>query len=47
MPLTLTFSSMNQTPARRPPRTQSHNIQAVLFVLLVLVVFFLFFARMR
>ena len=38
---------MNHTPTRRPPRSQSHNIQTVLFVLLVLAVLFLVFARMR
>ena len=36
---------MNHTPTRRPPRSQSETIQAVLFVLLVLAVFFLVFAR--
>ena len=38
---------MNHTPTRGPQRSQSHNIQAVLFVLLVLTVCFLAFARMR
>jgi hypothetical protein len=36
---------MNHLPTRRPPRSQSETIQAVVFVLLVLAVFFLFFAR--
>ncbi len=36
---------MNHTPTRRPPRTQSETIQAVLFVLLVLAVVFLAVAR--
>ncbi len=38
---------MNHTPARRPPRSQSDTIQTVLFVLLVLAVLFLVFARTR
>ena len=36
---------MNHAPTRRPPRSQSDTIQAVLFVLLILTVFFLVFAR--
>ena len=36
---------MNHAPTRRPPRSQSDTIQAVLFVLLVLAVVFLIFAR--
>ena len=36
---------MNHTPARRPPRSQSDTIQAVLFVLLILTVFFLILTR--
>ena len=38
---------MNYPPTHRPPRSQSHNIQAVLFILLVLAALFLAFARMR
>ena len=36
---------MNHTPARRPPRSQSETIQAVLLVLMVLAVVFLALAR--
>ena len=36
---------MNQAPTRRPPRSQSDTIQAVLLVLLVLTVCFLIFTR--
>ena len=38
---------MNHAPTRRPPRSQSDTIQAVLCVLLVLTVCFLIFARTR
>ena len=38
---------MNHSPTRRPPRSQSDNIHAVLFVLLVLSALFLALARMR
>ncbi len=36
---------MNQAPTRRPPRSQSDNIQVVVFVLLVLAICFLVFTR--
>ena len=36
---------MNQTPARRPHRSQSDTIQAILVVLLVLTVLFIILTR--
>ena len=38
---------MNDSPTRRPPRSLSYNIQAVLSVLLMLAALFLAFARMH